>query len=696
MPQWDHPYSRPISIYACERPYDQAPALTKCKLHEPLKSDNHIRLLKLFPPGWPDRLAEKLTHEEDTNIQCDIYQVSLASITTEGRPYFATLSYAWGDPKPAQQIRCSDTLVHVPQSLHDALVYIRHLRMPRLLWVDYLCIDQSNREEKNRQVQRMHLVYSQGHCISWLGVESSHHHDLTTMLPILRWLTKTLEFIDTWDLRHTWYEMEAYFEPSPPSGWSSLRDLPWAALHRCLNRDIFSRLWCVQEALLAQSNDLRTSISHLDIYVLVSACYLLAVVLLRERRPQTVDDDDLDLNLARLRALCSDIDRTLAGRSTYDAILPSIKIKRPAANTHSAGVHLGQVASAAVTTMSLHHKECSDPRDRIYAVMALCNLDTSYQISYSKPVHEVFVDFTLQCLRDTNLLELFHARNRIAACRDRSVYRFHSRHRKWIHGLPTWCPDFAGPGCNTRNLLTHNIYRSSPLKACEGRPARFTVLSRQIVGALGVCVGTVMSVCKPDWEKKHNIRDDWIIGHANASMSSCASRVEAVCPGVSLWRLYLNVCLTGVDLSRCSAWSRISESLPARTRNRMVKSTIGAAWIMRYAREFAPKDGLPLPRKFDADTWKRVARDVDIFLESTNFGTRLFTTNSPAAVLGTGLDGTRVGDIVCVLYGSDTPLVLRQVGNKGHCKLIGDCYVEGIMHGEALKMKLEEREFRLI
>jgi hypothetical protein len=92
----------------------------------------------VFPPGWPNRLAEKLTREEDANIQCEIYQVPLASITTEGRPYFATLSYAWGDQKPAKQIRCGRALVFVGQSLHDALVYIRHPRTPRLVWVDCL------------------------------------------------------------------------------------------------------------------------------------------------------------------------------------------------------------------------------------------------------------------------------------------------------------------------------------------------------------------------------------------------------------------------------------------------------------------------------------------------------------------------------------------------------------------------------
>jgi hypothetical protein len=685
MPQWDHADSFPYSIYACERPYDQAPALIKCEANDPLKSDNHIRLLKVFPPGWPNRLAERLTHEEDTNIQCEVYQVSLASLTTKGRPYFATLSYAWGSPKIVEEIQCGDTLVPVAQTLHDALVHIRHLRTPRLLWVDCLCIDQNNSEEKSRQVQRMHLVYGESHCISWLGVDSDHESDLTAMLPILNWFNTA----SRWSLKGQqsqidWYNLERHLKLNPLNGWSSLRDLPWAALHRCLNRDIFSRLWCVQETLLARSNDLRTSVSHLNISVLVRSCSLLALVLLLERRFETFNDSELDDTLAHLQILCNDIDHTLAGTSVGHATLPCIKTKRSAP---------GRVASAAVTAVELYYKECSDPRDRIYAIMSLCNLDTSYQISYSKPAQQVFVDFTLHCLRDTHSLELFQTKNRIAACRARSEHSYSLQHRNWLHGLPTWCPDFAGPRVNVRDLVINGHWRKVPLDACEGRPARFTILSRQLVGALGVCVGTVRS-CRNDWRGGKS--GDWTIEQAIASMKSCASSIKAVSPGATPWKLYLDVCSAGVDLTQSSAWSRVLEFLPAGTQNRMAESTIGAAWVMIHAPEFAPEDGLALSQKFDNDTWERVADDVDVFMHEKSFGTRLFTTNNSAAVLGTGVDGTRVGDIVCVLYGSDVPLILRQVGNKGEYKLIGECYVAGIMHGEALDMGLEEREFRLI
>jgi hypothetical protein len=58
--------------------------------------------------------------------------------------------------------------------------------------------------------------------------------------------------------------------------------------------------------------------------------------------------------------------------------------------------------------------------------------------------------------------------------------------------------------------------------------------------------------------------------------------------------------------------------------------------------------------------------------------------------MGSGPDGLRVGDIVCVLSGGYVPSILRP-DRKGHSKMIGECCVSGIMRGEALDMGLEER-----
>ena len=48
---------------------------------------------------------------------------------------------------------------------------------------------------------------------------------------------------------------------------------------------------------------------------------------------------------------------------------------------------------------------------------------------------------------------------------------------------------------------------------------------------------------------------------------------------------------------------------------------------------------------------------------------------------------SRAGDIVCVLFGCSVPVVLRKHEDSGvdHYKFIGECYIHGIMDGEAVE-----------
>ena len=41
---------------------------------------------------------------------------------------------------------------------------------------------------------------------------------------------------------------------------------------------------------------------------------------------------------------------------------------------------------------------------------------------------------------------------------------------------------------------------------------------------------------------------------------------------------------------------------------------------------------------------------------------------------------TATDDLVCVLYGCDTPVILRP--ENAHFVLIGECYIHGLMDGE--------------
>jgi len=50
-------------------------------------------------------------------------------------------------------------------------------------------------------------------------------------------------------------------------------------------------------------------------------------------------------------------------------------------------------------------------------------------------------------------------------------------------------------------------------------------------------------------------------------------------------------------------------------------------------------------------------------------------------------NNTRKGDLVCVVVGAQVPLVIRPPDRGDDVQtyeLIGDCYLEGVMHGEAM------------
>ena len=56
---------------------------------------------------------------------------------------------------------------------------------------------------------------------------------------------------------------------------------------------------------------------------------------------------------------------------------------------------------------------------------------------------------------------------------------------------------------------------------------------------------------------------------------------------------------------------------------------------------------------------------------------------------------TKVGDVVCILYGSEVPYILRP-RDDGSYAVIGECYVHGIMHGEVLSEAVHEtKDFEL-
>lgn len=97
------------------------------------------------------------------------------------RPYYA-LSYAWQEPQTLARappgdvvISCNKIPIAVPKNLYVALVRLRQkFQEPFAVWIDYLCINQSNTSERTQQVALMQKIFSlASEVLIWLGEPSS-------------------------------------------------------------------------------------------------------------------------------------------------------------------------------------------------------------------------------------------------------------------------------------------------------------------------------------------------------------------------------------------------------------------------------------------------------------------------------------------------------------------------------------------
>ena len=107
-----------------------------------------------------------------TEIQCELFDYSLQD-QGKGSHLYEALSYAWGSLKKTCSISINKQNLAVTENLHVALLRLQDSSLERILWVDAVCINQSNLEEQEHQVQLMAKIYSKAHrVIVWLGPEA--------------------------------------------------------------------------------------------------------------------------------------------------------------------------------------------------------------------------------------------------------------------------------------------------------------------------------------------------------------------------------------------------------------------------------------------------------------------------------------------------------------------------------------------
>lgn len=172
----------------------------------------------------------------------------------EGLVDFETISYVWGDPTPSETIFVDGKSLRVPYSSEEVLRRFRHAEHPRTLWLDAVCINQTDDEEKSHQVRLMTEIYGSGtRNLIWLGEDDGTGK---ATMNAIRDVVKDFERVATSmpDLS----PHDVMYLSGPRGILAARPEIPFITsvplLTSLFKKAWFKRLWTVQEASLSPSS----------------------------------------------------------------------------------------------------------------------------------------------------------------------------------------------------------------------------------------------------------------------------------------------------------------------------------------------------------------------------------------------------------------------------------------------------------
>lgn len=272
-------------------------------------------------------------------------------VLSELQPYsvYDAISYTWatedGDGTKSQFIDVDDSILYVTKNCEAALRSVRQVRVRRV-WIDAMCVNQSNINERNHQVGLMDRIYQAA-----TNVHICIYNPRTDFAALVDWLwykdqtvpqAKTLQITDTSD-----FSLEVVRSQM-------------LSLYHCR---YFRRLWVIQEVTLA-----RTLVLH-----------------------------------ANERSI------TLSG-STWQRLQKATtrwKIPLPAPLQSIGTTDPSQPFMRQFIRSS--GSDCSDPKDKIYAILSIlpASVRSFFTVDYSRSVEEVYADAAAVCIaerRDLTIL----------------------------------------------------------------------------------------------------------------------------------------------------------------------------------------------------------------------------------------------------------------------------------------------------
>ncbi|KAG4432968.1 hypothetical protein IFR05_011536 [Cadophora sp. M221] len=262
-----------------------------------------IRMLRLKP----------CKDQSTAKIHCELFDYNLQDPSQRTHLYDA-LSYVWGNPKVTVPIYVGEREHELPVTinLYAALLRLRNCSLERIIWIDAICIDQKNDEEKAQQIQLMAKIYSQAcRVLVWLGVAADNS--------------------------------DQALEEIRAAGRKATHSCNNDTMQLLLERDWFKRIWILQEVAAARHVLIMCGPTEIDGYA-----FCLGIDSLKSFFETRAD----------LRTLIQSVTYLIRGAIFRTGTLPQAICK------------LGELIDM------YHNHEATLPHDRVYALLGMSGMES--------------------------------------------------------------------------------------------------------------------------------------------------------------------------------------------------------------------------------------------------------------------------------------------------------------------------------
>ena len=354
----------------------------------------------------------------DDPIICDMLQVQL-----DGRRVYAALSYTWGDPTLDRHIVCEGRKLPVTQHLDTAL---RRFRATTwwLIWVDAVCIDQSNISERNQQVSMMRDIYTQamtvyvylGEAGQWDEEGIIHMISVYEMNEMVdRESLEGLSEVDRSRVIHFRECRDAGFPggATESSDWLGTGrplsdDMKLTAAHAVFARAWFTRVWIIQEVIVGSHVTVLLGPHRFPFPVILAYMPAILKLGLPKFEPSRTKEEQHVFRTGTI-AILNLLDMSLR-RKSYKLI-------------------------ELLARFRVSHS--SNPCDKVYSLIGLAReMDQALTIDYSKSVKDVYLDCAYHLVQTGNAMEMLI---QAGLAQDRFNTKIAST-------LPSWVPDWSQEG----------------------------------------------------------------------------------------------------------------------------------------------------------------------------------------------------------------------------------------------------------